>query len=285
MNTLGSTSTLPQDDAILERLFPNEEFGFRMKFQKGSIPEFYENNSSHADLIAARTKCLSESQDRHVALEDRAAPLLKEAIDAAFSGHVSEAERLLPPGQLCRLLAERAEPDFLLLAPSVNYEEFHLCGGSVCFPSSWSFEEKMGKKLEVIHEPVPGLNDAIAPRINSFLRAMKPGISWNRTNWGLSRSPELNQHPDRVLPRLESSTPCGEIFLRVEWQSLVALPSGVLFGIRVFVYPIARIIQQQSLRLGFEKALRTMPDNVAQYKNLLSARDEILAMVARSQHG
>jgi hypothetical protein len=285
VNTLGSTPTLLQDDAILERLFPDEEFGFRMKFQKGSISEFYENTSKNADLIALRTKSLLENEPRHVALEDRAAPVLREAISAAFSGHVSEAERLLPPGQLCRLLAERAEPDFLLLAPNANCGELHLCGGSVCFPSSWSLEEKMGKKLEEIHDPVPGLNDAIAPRINSFLRAMKPGISWNRMNWGLSRSPELNQHPARVLPRLESSTPRGEIFLRVEWQSLVALPSGVLFGIRIFVYPIARILQQQSLRLGLEKALRTMPDSVAKYKNLLSARARILALLASSQQG
>ena len=34
------------------------------------------------------------------------------------------------------------------------------------------------------------------------LARMKPGISWERINWGLSRSPELNQHPSRKLPRL-----------------------------------------------------------------------------------
>lgn len=272
--------SIPPDQDMLDRLFPDEDFGFRMKFHKGAISDFYNDTPNHSELAQERRKWISQDSPKYVALEQRGIPVLNEAFHTVFNGIQVDGEQPLEAHQLCEFLAIRVEPDFLLLTPGADSGTFELCGGSVCFPSSWSLEEKMGKPLQLIHAPVPGLNASIGDQMNLFLRNMRPDVSWNRLNWGLSRSPELNQHPSRTLPRLDDSTPADEIHLRVEWQSLVALPSaGILFGIRIFVCPLSHVIKVNRWRRGLKRGLTTMPREVALYKNLWHARNRILSIL------
>ena len=94
--------------------------------------------------------------------------------------------------------------------------------------------------MEFIHGPVPGLNAQLGRSIDTFLAKLTPGAAWLRHNWGLSRSPELNQHPSRPLPRLDDSAALADAWLRVEQQALMALPAsgGVLFAIRIAMHPL-----------------------------------------------
>ena len=110
---------------------------------------------------------------------------------------------------------------------------------------------------------------------------MKPNIAWQRTNWGLSRSAELNQHPERALPRLDATVHLEEVWLRVEHQALVALPRnhGILFGIRIAIHPLAELKQDPAVASRFSRALQTMPEDMAQYKNLAAARSTIIALL------
>ena len=121
--------------------------------------------------------------------------------------------------------------------------EIRLYGGCLCFPSSWRLSDKLGQPIEFIHGPVPGLNASIGAAIHKFLAALKPGVASLRHNWGLARSAELNQHPDRDLPRLDATVDADEVWLRVEHQALVALPKsgGILFGIRVVNHSLAEV--------------------------------------------
>lgn len=203
-----------------------------------------------------------------------------------------EGERVLLPGGLqrhlsstpftrCLELGEAWEPDYLLLKPDATTGRFHLVGGCVCFPSSWRFEEKVGHPLEVIHTPVPHLNEQLASPIHNFLSRIKPGAAWCRANWGLSRSPELNQHPSRGLPKLRPPLREDQVWLRVEDQALVALPEsrGVLFGIRMTVIPLAEVKRHPVATRGLARALRTMPDAMLEYKSLLVAKANLLALL------
>ena len=56
---------------------------------------------------------------------------------------------------------------------------------------------ELGLPVHAIHSPVPTLNENLGARIDKFLANLKPGKAWERSNWGLSRSAELNQHPTR----------------------------------------------------------------------------------------
>ncbi|NJN05908.1 MAG: DUF3445 domain-containing protein [Rhodobacteraceae bacterium] len=157
-----------------------------------------------------------------------------------------------------------------------------LVGGVVCFPSSWALEEKVGRDVAWIHEVVPGLNHALRAPIDNFLARLRPGVAFRRHNWGLSRWPQLNQHPSLNLPKLAPPLRVEDVCLRLEHQALVALPhsGGVLFGIDVRVHPLADIVAEPGVARRLRRAIETMPEAMAHYKNLHAARGELLRLLA-----
>ena len=62
---------------------------------------------------------------------------------------------------------------------------------------------------------------------------------------------------------------------------MVALPEtgGILFGIRLEVVPLAKLRENRSARDGLIEALETMPDKIADYKNLALARGRLLELL------
>jgi hypothetical protein len=136
--------------------------------------------------------------------------------------------------------------------------------------------------MEFIHGPVPGLNESIGRGIHKFLAGLKPGAASLRNNWGLARSPELNHHPDRSLPRFDESAREDEVWLRVEHQALVALPqtAGILFGIRVTNHPFAEVKADPVARARLRRALATMSEDVVRYKGLAPVRDQLVDWLA-----
>ncbi|MBI5774145.1 MAG: DUF3445 domain-containing protein, partial [Verrucomicrobia bacterium] len=189
------------------------------------------------------------------------------------AGATQGSEKLLALGRAW-------ESDFLLLAPGGD-GEFRLVAGVVCFPSSWRVTEKIGRGLEFIHGPVPSLNPTLGPAVRQFLARLRPGVAWLRSNWGMSRSPELNHHPDRHLPRLTPPLAPDEVWIRIENQALVALPAsrGILFGIRLEVHSLTELKQDAAATQGLRRALQTMPEDIAVYKGLSAARAELVRLL------
>lgn len=268
----------------LAELFPDDDYRFHMGLQRGKPEDFFRNTAGHAAIIDQRRFWLRADPDRHAATRPECRPLLEETITLARDWIDPEEQVRLARAQSlherCLTLGELLEPDFLLLSPDAS-RQFQLVGGCVCFPSSWSLAEKIGQPLHVIHDPVPGLNSAIGKQIHAFLSRIAPGTAWLRHNWGLSASPELNQHPQRALPRLGAAVRPGEVWLRVEHQALMALPesTGILFGIRIAVHPLAEVKQDTLAAQRLIRALRTMPDEMAAYKNIAPARNAILGLL------
>jgi dimethylamine monooxygenase subunit A len=270
----------------LAALFPDEDYRFHMRLQRGRPEDFFKATPEHGRLIAERRHWLQSDPESYTACLPECGPLLDETIELLHACRVfSDAEE--SPGAVKRSVSQRCvsfgeilEPDFLLLKAGED-GGFKLLGGCVCFPSSWSLAEKIGHPLEFIHGAVPGLNAEIGPSIQSFLAKLSPGIAWQRHNWGLSGSPELNQHPQRKLPRLEPSLRIHEVWLRVEHQALVALPrtGGILFGIRIAIHPLASVKADAVVAPRLLRALRTMPEEMAAYKNIATARGAIVEML------
>jgi hypothetical protein len=289
----------------LAALFPEEDYRFAMRFERGRPEEFFAPTDAGPRLIAERNRWLDEEPTHYAAMLPGGEPLLEETLDLLRAwpatraivslGGVSvlasrfcdqpstgKVTTLMDRSSMARCieLGRKLEPDFVLLQPDAA-GAFRLLAGCVCFPSSWSLEEKMGRPLEEIHGVVPGLNTQLARPISGFLAKMAPGVSWLRANWGLSRSSELNQHPVRKLPRLDASVRADEVWLRVEWQSLVALPAnqGVLFGMRIEVLSLAQMKEDPVVAEGLRRALRTMPEAMAAYKGIAPARERIVSFL------
>ena len=278
----------------LAALFPNEDYRFAMRFERGRPEDFFAPTESGPRLLAERERWLNEEPNRYAAMLPGGEPLVEETLELLRDWPATRAiaspdeASVLPaspsddgsPLASCIELGRKLETDFLLLKPDAA-GVFRLLCGCVCFPSSWSLEEKMGRPLEEIHSVVPGLNTQLSRPISGFLAKMAPGVSWLRANWGLSRSAELNQHPARKLPRLDATVRADEVWLRVEWQSLVALPAnhGVLFGIRIEVFSLEDVRRDPAAAEGLLRALRTMPGEMAAYKGIAAARERIVSFL------
>src|SRR5690606_26589249 len=175
------------------------------------------------------------------------------ALDAALSGSADVAA-----------LGARLEPDVLFLSRDVGSGAFRLRGGALCFPTGWALEEKLGRDMDFIHGVVPGLNAALGGPIQQFLAKIKPGIAFLRDNWGLAATDELNLHPARGLPAPAGEVKLDRLWLRVEYQALMALPrtGGIVFGIRISLHRLDTIAGGP-VAAGLARALETMPAEMA----------------------
>ena len=258
-------------------------YRFSIAFGRGEFADFWGASAENERILAERRTWLAAEEERYLAALPESGPLLEEGREIGIGagalpggGGVAAA-----PVSMARELGRNWEPDYLVLKREPGM--VRLVAGCVCFPSSWSLEEKIGRRIEEIHGVVPGLNERIGMQIGTFLERIKPGVSWTRNNWGLSRSPEWNQHPARKTPRLDGTVRLGEVCFRVEEQSLVALPksNGVLFGIRLKVIPLAGFAgSPEGKSLG--DLLETMPEEMAAYKGFDKARARIAALLKQS---
>jgi dimethylamine monooxygenase subunit A len=269
-------------------LFPDEDYRFHMGLQRGTPEDFFQPADKNKSILSERRRWLEKDLNACCALLPAGVPLFEECLELArgWQSITAREQQLIiastSPLDCCRQLAELWEPDFLLLKADAE-GRFRLLGGGVCFPSAWSLAEKIGQPMEFIHGPVPGLNAQLGRSIDSFLAKLAPGPAWLRRNWGLSSSAELNQHPTRALPRLHDAVTLGEVWLRVEHQALVALPrsEGVLFGIRIAMYRLEEVARVPEFANNLARALRTMPEPVAAYKGLSTARERVIKLLSQ----
>ncbi len=153
---------------------------------------------------------------------------------------------------------------------------------SLCFPSRWRLLDKIGKPLAEVHGPVPLYSSRLAGPVDRFMRHLKPGHIASRLNWSLLDDPALFQPGGKW--RVEASTEIiaanagSRVFLRVERQTLRRLPvtDAVLFGIRVHVYPIERVVDRPERADELASAIDALPEDIQHYKSLLPFRAALL---------
>ncbi len=278
----------PQTDWL--RLFPAEDFRFRMGLRTGVARDFFSPSADSEAVLRERRHWLTTQPDRYRSLTGEGLALLNEFAEWLDSGgsQVSAAPAVIAdadlPSARARLvaLASRWEPDFVLLSPATG-GGMRVVGGAVCFPSSWALEEKLGQTLAEVHGPVPGLNARLGSQIDAALSRLPAGVGWLRENWGLAADAELNRHPARALAPLGERASLATTWLRLEHQVLLRLPasSGLAFGIRVTIHPLAEVVRTPAVRAAFARALISMPAEVAAYKGLAAARAGLVAQLQR----
>ncbi|MFC2967881.1 heme-dependent oxidative N-demethylase family protein [Acidimangrovimonas pyrenivorans] len=146
---------------------------------------------------------------------------------------------LLTLGRLC-------QEDFCLLQQ--QGDEHVLTGAILCFPASWTLEEKYGRPLIGIHDNVPVYDDNIARRVQRLFDAIRPGRGLWRANALLYEDPSLF-HPKREAdPRKK---PASAPFLRSERQCLLRLPESgaVVFSIHTYLLRVEDLSEEQAAAL------------------------------------
>lgn len=257
------------------RLLPDEDYRPRMQLRPGDAAAFWAKSASSALVLSERRRWLSGFPDRHLLFMDQASVPLGEflrwlhtTIGVDFGDAVTAAGGM--------------EPDWLLLENDAT-GGFPLLGGALIFPSGWSLEERLGQSLPTLHAPVPGLQHAMGSRISAFLARLQPGQPWQRDNWGISVDPALNHHPAIPRHRPAPTSRLDELWVRLEEQFLMLLPSGsgIVFAIRVSTHRLDLLLAAYPrLTPRVARALASMPDGMARYKGLIEANPSLLQKLA-----
>lgn len=123
-------------------------------------------------------------------------------------------------------------------------DEHVLTAAVLCFPASWTLDEKLGRGLGQIHIPVATYTPDMARRVQRMFDAIKPEQPLWRMNYNVYAEADLF-HPRREDdPRTHRR---GGAYLRSERQCLLRLPKteAVVFTIHTYVVRIADLPQSE----------------------------------------
>jgi len=195
------------------------------------------------------------------------------------SVEIPEARLTIPlQGEPALLTASRLVQEDLVLMRA-GPDGYRLVAASLCFPSSWSLEEKFGRSMTGIHDNVPGFNGArMGNMVARLFENLKPGQLVCRYNWSLYAEPGLH-HPKPKNIRAEIySGLLAQLFMRVERQTLRRLPGSgdLLFTIKVHHDPLAPLETHENrarLASGLRQQLLALDEDQLAYKGIAQMRD------------
>ena len=152
-------------------------------------------------------------------------------------------------------------------------DEHILTAASLCSPTNWRLSDKIGRNLNVIHDPVPGYEKTLQERVNRMLSQMSDLKLILRFNWSLQQGDELCWRPD-----LYATDPADQLFWRVERQTLRRLPQteAIVFGIRIYLESLERLeTRAPGSRSSIRKLIANLDSGQRAYKGL----DSLFALV------
>ncbi|MDQ2089075.1 heme-dependent oxidative N-demethylase family protein [Marimonas arenosa] len=206
-------------------------------------------DEAYAAQMAERERLIGERRAAVIAMDESARAAAEELLDAVLAavletpgfamergvvkrpdGGAVTIDRGDPLGTVGRLVQE----DFCLL--DRRGDEHVLVGAVLCFPASWSLEEKFLRPLVGIHSPVASYDDNVARRVQRLFDGVQVGRPLWRFNALWYTDASLHQ-PRRENDRRRERDSKGDCFLRSELQTVLRLPvsRAVVFGIHTYV--------------------------------------------------
>lgn len=158
---------------------------------------------------------------------------------------------------------------------------------SVCVPSHWAPEDKLGLDFAAVHAPVAD-NAALVAASQQLVALATGGDCWERSVWTVSPSARHDQHPRRHArapwPQARDTDAfASECWLRAERQVFFPVGQGTrqaVFAIRVMLQPLAQAVQTPEQARRMHDSLASMSQAVLDYKNLSAAREPLLRWLA-----
>jgi dimethylamine monooxygenase subunit A len=179
--------------------------------------------------------------------------------------------------------ARLVQEDLLLMRRGES--DWRLAAAALCFPSSWTLADKIGRPIHEIHGPVPGFGAGTRPAelIARMFDTLRPAVPVLRWNWSLYGDAELfHPHASHPEGRFGSGARAETVFFRVERQTLRKLPvSGdILFTVRIYLDPIAALETHPdaaAIAVAVIGQIEALTPEQAAYKGLSLERDRLVA--------
>lgn len=149
---------------------------------------------------------------------------------------------------------------------------WRLEAGSLCAPTFWRLEEKLGEPLSGVHQPVPGANPGMVGRIHRMFDALRPGQVLERFNWtvqpGAARFTPSQDAFKQAAASMDAAGALDGLWLRVERQTIskLAETGAVVFTIRVAIDPLRAALAGEGHGEAFAAAWDGIDPVLAEYK-------------------
>lgn len=229
-------------------------------------------DDAFAAQMAYRDELIATKRDAVHRIDPAAMPAAEELLDTVLGDlardaryRVEGAHVTCPDG--VRVALDRAAPlitlgrlcqnDFVLMEK--RGREHAITGAILCFPASWSLDDKFGRGLIRVHEPVDKYDDRAARGVQRLFDVIRPETPMWRANFLLYADPDLHQ-PRRETDRRERprTVETDRLWMRVERQCLLRLPESVavVFSIHTYVVRFADLTEEQRAGLDIEHAAR-----------------------------
>ncbi len=199
-------------------------------------------DAAYAPQMAERARLLNRRESEVIALLPQAAEAAAELYDTVLRDLPAHGFTVAPdvirrpdgatlrpdPARPLWTLGHLLQADFCLLQKQGT--EHVLTGAVLCFPSSWTLAEKLGRPLMRIHAPVAQYDDGMGARVQRMFDLMRPDQPLWRANLLRYTNPALYQPRAEYAPKDKDG---GGDFIRSERQVLLKLPrsEAVVFSI------------------------------------------------------
>ena len=152
-------------------------------------------------------------------------------------------------------------------------DEHILTAASICSPSNWQLKHKIGRNLNVIHDPIPRYKAILQERVNRMLSQMNDQKLILRFNWSIQRGNELCWHPELYPPDFNDA-----LYWRIERQTLKRLPltRAIVFGIRIYLESFTQLERRIP---AFRQQVRKLIDNLDAEQRSYKGLDSILTLL------
>ena len=196
-----------------------------------------------------------------------------------------------PEREPLEILGGLVEEDFVLFDGEQGQDT--VIAASNAYTSSGRIVSCVGRNMHFAHEPVPGLNDALAARIDRVIGNVQAGRPVVRFNWFVTsiasrlfpeRSHAANIEASNVAARAlaDDYTRAGEmLWLRVERQTFVRLREtrALAFGIHTYSDPLSTIAGDRDSLTAIHRLLASYSDERLAYGGMLATRGAITSWI------
>lgn len=206
-------------------------------------------DDAYAAQMAHRRELIARRRADVLFMEPDAEPVCAEALAAALAllpgmGFTLEDRQVIcPDGERVALggdaplavLGQLVQEDICILEK--RGEEHVLTAACLCFPASWRLDEKAGRPLTAIHDPVHEYDETLARRVQRLFDGVRP----DRPLWRFNRlwydDPELFQPRSGSAPRRIDPGQTAAPYQRAERQCILRLPQtrACVFSIHTYV--------------------------------------------------
>ena len=268
---------------IPEQILP-QVIGENFRHRLGTFPVEISNwlsRDAEAELtLNLKKKLLSTRRDEVVAMRPGGQDVAQEAaqIVGEWAGVEISNTGIDALVDASLLVAD----DLAVLQPvksAAGVEQMLLTAAVVCCPSRWMLAEKMGQDMLAIHAPVAKYAEHVCAAVDTYFERITAEKTVWRSNWIIQDHPALFQPQIPSAPLVKSP---DQLWIRMERQTLRRLPKtgGILFTIRGYQQPLPEYLSRsKEIASNIRTMLERLPDDVAQYKSVLTYRPAILPWI------